>query len=332
MGKYILRRILIAIPVLIGISFLLYMLMLLAPGGPTAAFADNPTLTDDQKQKMIADWGLDKSPIEQYFSWFTSMLSGNWGTSFVHHQPVLSLIWERLPATLLLMLTAYTIQQGIALPLGMWSALRRYSRSDKIFTVLTYAGFSMPTFWLGLILVFTFAANLHWLPTGGITDAREPTFLKAEYWDWWSHTPLQALGSLVSHLVLPVLTLVIIGIAADSRYMRSSMLETINQDYIRTARAKGLKESQVVRRHALRPALLPVITNISLTLPTLIGGAVVTETIFSWPGMGRLFIESISQSDYPVMMGVVFILAGLILLSNIIADVLYGIIDPRIKY
>ena len=332
MGRYILRRFLIAIPVLIGISFLLYMLMLLAPGGPLAAFGENPRMTAEQKEQIAIAWGLDKPPLEQYFRWFTSMLGGNWGFSFATRQPVLDMILERIPATLLLMTTAYIIQQSIALPLGMWSALKRYSFSDKLFTVLTYAGFSMPTFWLGLILIFTFSAALHWFPSGGISDAREPIFFKAEYWQWWTQTPATAFGSLVMHLALPVLTLVVIGIAADSRYMRSSMLETINQDYIRTARSKGLSEGQVVRRHALRPALLPVITNISLNLPALIGGAVVTETIFSWPGMGRLFIDSIVRADYPVMIGIVFILSGLILFFSLLADVLYAVADPRIKY
>ncbi len=332
MTKYLIRRILISIPVLVGISFLVYMIMLSAPGGPSAAFGQNPRMTAEQKQKILVQWGLNKGPLEQYWSWFTSMLQGNWGFSFATRKPVSDEILSRVPATLLLMVTAYVLQLVIALPLGMWSALRRYSLSDKIFTVLTYIGFSMPTFWLGLVLVFTFGASLHWFPTGDITGSTEPTFNKPEYWAWWGKAPFEALGSLLTHLVLPVTTLLVVNVANDSRFMRSSMLETINQDYIRTAKAKGLSEGQVVRRHALRPALLPVITNIALTLPGLIGGAVVTETIFRWPGMGLLFIQSVERADYPVMVGIVFILSALILVFNIIADVSYAIVDPRIRY
>ena len=332
MFKFIIRRLLISIPVLIGTSFLVYMIMLLAPGGPLAAFGLNPTMTKDQMDAIIRAWGLDKGPVEQYLSWFTSMLGGNWGYSFVTRRPVLEMIVERIPATLLLMVVAYTIQQAIALPLGMWSALKRYSFSDKLFTALAYIGFSTPTFWLGLLLVYTFSANLRLLPSGGITDSREPTFLKPDYWRWWGSTPFEAFGSLVSHLALPVATLVIIGIASDSRYMRSAAIEVLQQDYIRTARSKGLSERQVILGHVLRPSLLPVVTNIALTIPSLFGGAIVTETIFSWPGMGRLFIDSVGRADYPVMIGIVFILAALILLFNLIADVSYILLDTRIRY
>jgi peptide/nickel transport system permease protein len=331
MTKYIIRRILISIPVLVGISFLVFMLMQAAPGGPLAAFGLNPTLTQEQLEAIIKAWGLDKSPLEQYWSWFTSMLRGDWGTSFITRRAVLDEILSRVPATLLLTLTAFILQQLIALPLGMLSALKRYSFTDKLFTTLSYIGFSTPTFWLGILLVYFFAANLRILPTGGITDAREPTFNTQSYWEWWSKTPNEAFSSLIGHLILPVATLVIVGIATDSRYMRSSMIETMNQDYIRTARAKGLSSMQVVTRHALRPSLLPVVTNITLTLPTLIAGAIVTETIFSWPGMGKLFIDSVNRADYPVMIGIVFILSTLILIFNLIADVSYAILDPRIR-
>jgi peptide/nickel transport system permease protein len=332
MTKFIIRRIIISIPVLIGISFLVFMIMQLAPGGPMAAFGQNPRMTAEQRAAIAHNWGLDKPVLEQYVTWFFAMFRGDWGTSFVTRQPVTQLILDRLPATLLLMLTAYILQQLIALPLGILSALKRYSLTDKVLTVLTYIGFSMPTFWLGLILVYTFAANLKWFPSGQITNPRDPAFNSATYWPWFAADPLLAIGSLAAHLVLPIITLIVVNVAADSRYMRSSMLETINQDYIRTARAKGLKESTIVRRHALRPALLPVVTNIALTLPALLGGAVVTESIFQWPGMGLLFISSITSADYPVMIGIVFLLSAFILVFNIIADVTYAIIDPRIRY
>ncbi len=332
MTRFIIRRILISIPVLVGISFLVYMLMQAAPGGPLAAFGLNPTLTQDQLDAIKKAWGLDKGPLEQYWSWFTSMLRGDWGTSFITRRPVLDEIVARIPATLMLTITAFIIQQAIALPLGMWSAFKRYSFSDKFFTALSYIGFSTPTFWLGILLIYIFGANLKILPTGGITDAREATFNTPSYWDWWSRTPGEAFSSLAGHMILPVVTLVIVGIATDSRYMRSSMIETINQDYIRTARSKGLSEGQIIRKHALRPSLLPVVTNITLTLPTLIAGAIVTETIFSWPGMGKLFIDAVNRADYPIMIGIVFILSSLILVFNIIADVSYALLDPRIRY
>jgi peptide/nickel transport system permease protein len=332
MTKFIIRRIIICIPLLVGISFLVYMIMLMAPGGPLAAFGNNPRMTADQKAAIARAWGLDKSPIEQYFSWFTSMLQGNWGYSFVSRRPVGELILERVPATLLLMVTAYFLQLAIALPLGMWSAFKRYSVSDKVLTTLTYIGYSIPTFWLGLVLVFFFAANLRILPSGGITDSREPTFMRPAYWEWWAKTPWEAAGSLVAHMILPVVTLIVVGIAADSRFMRGSMIETLNQDYVRTAKSKGLSNRQVVTRHALRPALLPVITNITLTLPGLITGAIVTETIFSWPGMGRLFYDSLERADYPVLIAIVFILAALTLVFNLVADVSYALLDPRIRY
>jgi peptide/nickel transport system permease protein len=332
MTKFIIRRIIICIPLLVGISFLVYMIMLMAPGGPLAAFGNNPRMTAEQKAAIARAWGLDKSPIEQYVSWFTSMLQGNWGYSFTSRRPVGELILERVPATLLLMVTAYLIQLLIALPLGMWSAFKRYSASDKILTTFTYIGYSMPTFWLGLVLVFFFAANLRWLPSGGITDPREPTFMRPAYWEWWAKTPWEAGGSLIAHMILPVVTLIVVGIAADSRFMRGSMIETLNQDYVRTAKSKGLSNRQVVTRHALRPALLPVITNITLTLPGLISGAIVTETIFSWPGMGRLFYNSLESADYPVLIAIVFILAALTLVFNLVADVSYALLDPRIRY
>lgn len=332
MTKFIIRRIIICIPLLIGISFLVYMIMLQAPGGPLAAFGQNPRMTADQKAAIAKAWGLDKPPLEQYTSWFGSMLKGDWGTSFQTRRPVSEMISERVPATLLLMLTSYLIQLLLALPLGMWSAFKRYSLSDKVFTALSYIGFSIPTFWLGLVLVFTFAAKLQWLPSGGITDPREPTFLKPAYWEWWGKTPGEAFVSLLAHIILPITTLIVVNVAADSRFMRSSMIETLNQDYIRTARSKGLNGRQVVTRHALRPALLPVVTNITLTLPGLISGAIVTETIFSWPGMGLLFFRSIEGADYPVMIAIVFISAALILVFNLIADVSYALLDPRIRY
>ena len=333
MTKYIIRRLLISIPVLLGVTLIVFLLLQAVPGGPTASMANNPRMTAEQRQRIIEAWGLDKPVLVQYWNWLTAMLTGNWSYSLQSSRPVGDEIKERIPATLTLMIIAYVVQQLIAIPLGIFSALKRNSLFDKVFTILAYVGYSMPTFWFALIMIYFFAVQLGWFPTGGIGDYRTtPTYFSPAYWQFIAADPLHAFLDLGGHLVLPVTVLAIVGIAGDSRFMRSSMLETINQDYIRTARAKGLSESRVVRGHAIRPALLPVVTNIALTLPNLIGGAVVTETLFNWPGMGRRFIQGIEFIDYPILMGIIFLTAILIVIFNIVADVLYAVIDPRIRY
>jgi peptide/nickel transport system permease protein len=217
--------------------------------------------------------------------------------------------------------------------LGVLSAVRRYSFFDQAATVFAYVGFAMPTFWLGLMLIFLFGAQLEWFPISGMIDARNsPPFGSEKYWEYFGANPLKAVSDVAWHLFLPVTTLVVVSIAGDSRFVRASMLEALSQDYVRTAKAKGLSGRTVTFKHALRNALLPVVTNIGLEIPFLFTGAIVTETIFSWPGIGKLTIDSIRNFDYTVLMGVLMITAILVVLANLLADVLYAFVDPRIKY
>jgi len=232
------------------------------------------------------------------------------------------------------MVTAYLIQQVIALPAGIIAALKRYSFFDQAVTFFSYVGYSMPTFWLGLMLLLIFAVFIPILPVAGIINVRVAgaPFLTADYNAWFLQHPITGIIDILTHIVLPATTIAIVGIAGDSRFMRSSMLDAIHQDYVRTARAKGLSERVVVLKHALRNALLPVITNIAIELPLLFSGAVVTEAIFSWPGMGQLFFQALEAFDYPLLMGILSVSAVLIVLFNLLADVAYAYIDPRISY
>ncbi|HVC99638.1 MAG TPA: ABC transporter permease [Candidatus Dormibacteraeota bacterium] len=331
---YATRRFLELIPTLFIITFLLFFGMQLVPGGPEAAFAFNSHMSEAAKQAIIHRWGLDQPVYIQYFKWLTSMASGDWQTSFFLNRPVKEVILQKLPATLILMTTAYILQEIIALPAGLLAALRRYSLFDQAVTFFSYVGYSMPTFWLGLMLLLIFAVQIPIFPVAGIIDIRTTgaPFLTSDYNVWFAQHRVDGLLDIGRHVVLPALTIAIVGIAGDSRFMRSSMLDAIHQDFVRTARAKGLGERAVILKHALRNALLPVITNIALTLPGLFSGAVVTEAIFSWPGMGQLFFQALSQFDYPLLMGILFVSAILVVSFNFLADVAYAIVDPRISY
>ena len=235
--------------------------------------------------------------------------------------------------TIILATTAFIIWVSMALLLGVVAAIKRYSLFDQAATIFSYVGFAMPTFWLGLMLIVLFGATLRWLPVSGMIDARtSPAFGTAEYWTFFGANPVTAILDLGKHLILPVITLVAVSIAGDSRFVRASMLEALGQDYVRTARAKGLPNRVVTFRHALRNALLPVVTNIGLEIPFLFSGALVTESIFSWPGIGRLTITAITSFDYSVLMGIFMITGLLVILANLLADVLYAFVDPRIKY
>jgi peptide/nickel transport system permease protein len=331
---FIVRRVGQSLPTLFLVTLVLFFGMHALPGGPLAAFAFNPRMSPAAQQAIIHHWGLDQPLYIQYVSWLRSMLTGDWQYSFFLNRPVSDAIASRLPATLVLTLTAYVIQLSIALPAGIVAALRRYSFFDQAVTFVSYLLYAMPTFWLGLIMILVFAVFLRVFPVAGIVDLRVTgaPFLTADYNSWFVHNPLAGIGDIAFHLVLPALTIALVGIAADSRFMRASMLDTINQDYVRTARAKGLPERVVVLKHALRNALLPVITNIALSLPFLFSGAVVTEQIFSWPGMGQLFFQALSVYDYPLLMGIVFVAACLIIFANLLADIGYALADPRISY
>ncbi|HAH96971.1 MAG TPA: diguanylate cyclase [Firmicutes bacterium] len=316
MGRYIFRRILQAIPLLIIITIVVFALMQLAPGGPLALYKQNPKVTGEDLARISRNLGLDKPVPIQYFNWLKRLVTGDWGTSFSSSRPVLELIKERMAATFTLMFSSFVISLLIGLPIGILSALKRYSIVDYIVTFFSFFGLSMPVFWFALMLQLLFGLKLGWLPTAGMKDP----FIDFELWDR------------VRHLILPAAVLSLTSLASWSRFMRSSLLEVIGQDYIRTARAKGLSEGKVIRKHALKNALIPVVTIIAIAIPGLFSGAVITETVFAWPGMGRLYFDSLGRLDYPVLMGVLTVTAFLVVIFNLVADIIYGILDPRISY
>jgi peptide/nickel transport system permease protein len=364
MGRFIVRRVLETIPVLIITSFMIYGILLIAPGGPEARFALNPRITQAQIQAFRHRWGLDQPIPIQYCRWVgvcnpdgeglgifiseqgwpnflpeflgggdNGILHGDLGFSVRDGRPVTAVIGDRLWPTIILAGTAWIIWVTVAFVAGVIAAVRRYGFFDSALTVLSYIGFSLPTFWLGLMLLTVFAAQLKILPAGGMWTTRDvPIFGSADYWVYFAANPVDALVDLGRHLILPVFTLVAVSVAGDSRFVRAAMIDSLNQDYVRTARAKGVVERTVISKHALRNALLPIITNLGLEIPFLFTGAIVTETIFSWPGMGRGFIEATNAFDYPVLMGILVITALIVVLSNLLADVLYAIVDPRISY
>jgi peptide/nickel transport system permease protein len=315
-GRYVARRLIQAIPLLLGISLISFGILKAVPGGPTAAYEGNPNFTDEDLRRLEAAFGLDQPVHVQYINWLTHFVQGDWGYSYSGGQPVLSLIFERLPNTLYLTVIAYLVVLLIAVPVGVLTATRQYSWFDHVVTGSTFAFLSTPTFWLGLLLLLFFGLQLRWLPLGGIQT------LGTDF----------SLGDRAKHLVLPVATLALVQIGSYTRFLRASMLETIHQDFMRTARAKGLVERVVVLRHALKNAAIPLVTVAALDLPDLFAGALVTEQIFGWPGMGRLFWDSATRFDYPVLMGILAITSILIVLANLLADVLYGYLDPRIRY
>lgn len=300
MRKFILNRLLQLIPLLLGISLLSFLVMHLAPGDPTALFIE-PNIDPLELARVRANWGLDQPIFIQYLVWLKNALLLDFGRSYTTGLPVITEIGERLPMTLLLMIPSFILTLLITIPVGVISAVKKNSWFDNLFTFFSFAGMAIPTFWLGLMLMLVFSVKLHWLP---------------------------AVGS----LALPLITMTIGSLAGLTRYQRGAMLEVLNQEYIRVARAKGLPERLVIFKHALRNALLPTITILGLSLPDLFGGAFVIETIFAWPGMGRLGVQAIFQRNYPTIMGIVMISAILIIVGNLLADIAYAMVDPRIRY
>jgi peptide/nickel transport system permease protein len=324
MATYVLRRLIQAIPILVGISIVSFAIVHLAPGDPVDRFRSG-RVSQQVIQNLIRLYGLDKPILEQFTSWFTAFWQfpwkpEAWGYSFLDGRPVTEKVAEKVPTTLLLMGTSLAVTAIIAVPLGILAAVKQYSWADKIITTLATIGYALPSFVLGILLLFIFNIRIG---TGPL------------------HFPgygLQTLGKsgdvgdVAWHLVLPVSSLAIQQIAGWSRYMRSSMLEVLQQDYMRTAKAKGLRGSRVLFKHGLRNALIPIITLLGLTLPSLLGGAAITETIFSWPGLGFMAVQSVGTNDYPVVLAIVMIGGAMVILGNLVADVLYGLVDPRIKY
>ena len=323
MTRYIIRRILQAIPILLILSVLLFFMVRAAPGGPLAAAERNPNVTQEQIALLKKKLGLDQPLPIQYLRWMGGIFRGDLGQSIKFNRPVGEMIAERIPNTLLLVGTAFAVTLLIALPVGILSARKPYSLFDYTATTLTFVGQSLPVYWLGLALILIFYVALNNPITG------MPLFPSG---GMYSVGKEGNLGNLVWHLVLPVTALSAEWAAWYSRFLRSSMLDVMHEDYVRTARAKGLTERVVYYKHALRNAILPLVTLFALDLPSLFAGALFVETIFSWPGMGRLFWDAARGRDYPVLLGVVMIDSVLIITANIMADLLYGMLDPRVKY
>jgi len=310
------------VPLLVGITIISFSVMHIAPGSPTDLQTEmNPRVSAEMKARLKAMYGLDKPLYQQYFIWLGKLATLDLGNSFSpDRRPVSDKILERLPITIVINVLSMILIIIVAIPIGILSAVHQDSSFDKITGVFVFIGFAVPTFWLALLLMILFGIHLDWLPISGIRS------LNYEYLSTWG-----AFIDIAKHLLLPVLLSAFGGLAGFSRYMRANMLEVIRQDYITTARAKGLSERVVIYKHALRNALLPVITILGLSVPGLIGGSVIFETIFAIPGMGQLFYMSAMSRDYPVIMGILFIGAILTLIGNLIADVSYAVADPRIR-
>lgn len=323
MRTYAVRRILQSFPILLIISILLFLMVRAAPGGPLTAARRNPNVSLEQIEALEEKLGLNDPLPVQYGRWLGNMFSGNMGDSIKFHRPVSDMIRERIPNTLLLVGAAFLLTLLIAIPIGVLSARKPYSIFDYLMTTITFIGQSIPVYWLGLGLIVIFYVLLknpftgsHLFPVGGMNSQGKSGDLLDFLW----------------HLVLPVSALSLGWIAWYSRFLRSSMLDVLHEDYVRTARAKGVTDRFVYYKHALRNAILPLVTLIALDLPSLFAGALFVETIFSWPGMGRLFWDAAKGRDYPVLLGVVMITATLIILCNILADLAYGWLDPKVKY
>ena len=316
MSRYVRRRLIQMVPLLFGISVLIFALIQAAPGGPEAIFLENRLFIDPQVIEAFRQrLGLDQPVPIQYLRWLTAVLSGDFGISFTTGRPVGQMILERLPATLELMSVSFVFAAVIALPLGVYSAVKQYSLFDFAATTTSFLGIAMPVFWFALILQLFFPVQLGWLPTSGRDTIGDGSFLDQ-----------------VRHLILPAFILSIRHIAGWSRYMRSSLLDVVRADFIRTARAKGLREQIVLTRHAVKNALIPVVSIMALDLAGLFSGAVIAETIFAWPGIGRLFVQAMFSRDYPLLMGILMMSSFLVVFFNLIADVVYGWLDPRISY
>ncbi len=323
MVTYGLRRLVLAVPLLFGITCISFVVIHLAPGDPTEVMTGDlrADASAHTRQILREAYGLDRPLHVQYWNWLSRLVRLDFGRSFSPDgRPVLAKIVERLPVTLLLNIVEMSIIVAIAVPIGIMSATRQYSVFDKITTIFVFVGFATPDFWLALLLMILFGAQLGWLPISGLRS------LNWEYLSFWKQQT-----DFLAHLLLPIVVATFGGLAGFSRYMRQSMLEVVRQDYIQTARSKGLAERVVIGKHALRNAMLPIVTILGLSLPGLIGGSVIVESVFAIPGMGQLMVQAVFERDYPVIMGNLVIVSALTLMANLLADLSYGIIDPRIR-
>lgn len=318
MTQYIIRRVLVAIPTLALISFFIFAVLALAPGDPLAQFALNPAIPESTRQRIREQFGLDKPWNERYVRWVIAMSKGDWGFSFATKGPVLNLVFQRIPQTLQVVGVAYVIAIMLAIPIGIISAVKQYSVFDQVATFLAFIGASLPSFFTGLALMLIFAINLNWFPIVYSST------LEVNSWD--------SFVAQIRQMVLPVMVLVVQQTASLTRFMRSSMLDNLPLDYVRTARAKGLNDWAVVIRHVVVNSIIPVITLIALGIPAIFAGAIITENLYRVNGLGQLLVTSIQNSDTPTVMALAFIFSILVVIFNLIADILYGILDPRVKY
>ncbi|MHB8202894.1 MAG: ABC transporter permease [Desulfomonilaceae bacterium] len=320
--RFLVKRIALMIPTLIGITIISFTVMKMAPGDPTSLMTDlNPNMNEEAVKRIRAHYGLDQPWSIQYFKWLKNMAVLDFGRSFApDNRPVIDKIAERIPITLLINILSMALIFSVAIPIGVMSAVKQDSMFDRVSSLIVFIGFAIPTFWLALLMMILFGVKLDWLPISGFRSL--------------NYAHLSSVGRILDigkHLIMPIFVSAFGGLAGMSRYMRSNMLEVIRQDYITTARAKGLDERTVIFKHAFRNALLPVITILGLSVPGLIGGSVIFETIFAIPGMGQLFYQSVMMRDYPTIMGILVIGAALTLVGNLLADLLYSWADPRIR-
>ena len=314
--KYLIQRVTESILVLIAMSFLIYGIMALMPGDPIDVMVQSdPNLTTSDAERLKALYGLDKPLLERYKNWLSSALTGDFGYSRIHNRPTLEILVPRLINTTWLMAASLFLSLILAIPLGIYSALHPYSRSDYFINLLALGGISIPVFWLALMLIILFSVSLGWLPAGGMGSTGDG-----------------GLTDRISHMILPVITLSIASIGSLTRYVRSAMMEVLRNEYIRTARAKGLSRYKIVYKHALRNAMIPVVTVLALSFGTLFSGALITETMFSYLGMGKLIYDSIIGNDYNLALVSLLFATGLVLTGNLLADLAYAWLDPRISY
>jgi peptide/nickel transport system permease protein len=318
MVNYLLRRLIVAVPSLLGISLILFVLLALAPGDPFGELASNPNIPPEVREALRIKFGMDDPILVRYLHWLVAMVHGDWGFSFASRVNVDTLILQRVPTTLYVVGTAQLLALAVAIPIGVYAAMRPYSIFDQLANAFAFIGFSLPTFFTGLLLILIFSVNLGWLPFVYRAD------INATGWQWyWEY---------IKQAIMPVAVLGLFQAASYTRYVRSAVLDVIKLDYVTTARAKGIGERKVIVKHVVRNALIPVVTLVALQMPTVFGGAIITEQIFRIPGIGSLLISAILANDTPVIMAVTFVFACLVVLFNLLADIIYGWLDPRISY
>lgn len=313
MKEYIFKRFLQLIPVVILVSIFSFMIIHAAPGEPIQNYI-RPGMTEEEIQAIRVEYGVDGSIVEQYISWLKHVLKGNFGTSIYKHRPVAEMIGERLPSTLMLMGSALALSILISIPLGLWAGLKKNKLADNLISFLSYLGISIPQFWLSMVLIIVFALKLNWFPSGGMRTTNVNTF-----------------GDMVWHMVLPVIVLSLNNTAVFTRYIRSNTISQLEEDYVMTAKAKGTTKQNILKKHVLKNCLLPIITLAGINIAGLVCGSFVVESIFSWPGIGRLAMDAVTSRDYPVIMGFTMFSCIILILGNFFADLLYAVVDPKIR-